>query len=422
MNIPSTAGSFSSRSTSIVRQYFKKPTTLIVAALSAASLVLQVIAKINTSIISIIVGAIVVACLFLIYFSSTKASIKPTPFFTTLQVLSTLQVIVTALATLAFFLGGLMAILSTDTIVNALLEHPERITFLPDGFDLNNLNPELISDFVSSMKIALFIGLLVITVILAIMVIYAASQTSFLKSCKRSCKEPNLFTDGASTYGTLSIVVAVLELVLIVVAFLVLNSGDKETFEEMGIDSTKVTFTLSVPVIAYLICDAVGTFLRGSLAKGWIPFAEENRTYVAQAPVTSRSPEANPIATFKSTTRQSNDAIKQSQPYLYGEDDKNSTQKKKSSYIPEELQNDYPPQQFDQTMGGGMMNDPFMGDPFAQPMPNGDPYAQPMPNGDPFAADPFAADPFAAPQQPPMGGNPYGMPNPNDANYNNGMM
>ena len=420
MNIPSTAGSFSSRSTSIVRQYFKKPTMLVVAGLSAACLVLQVVTKINANIVSLIVGAVVTACLFLIYFSSTKASIKPTPFFTTLQVLSTLQVIATALGTLAVLLGGILAILSTDMIVSAIKEHPENFT-LPGNADASQLDPEKLGEYISAMKIPLLIGLLLVSVFLVIVVIYAASQTSFLKSCKRSCKEPNLFTDGASTYGNLSIVVAILELVLIVVAFLLLNSGDSEALEDMGLDSSATTFKLTVPVIAYLICDAAGTLLRGNLAKGWIPFAEENRTYVAQAPITSRSPEANPIQTFKSTTRKSNDAIKQSQPYLYGEDDKNSTQKKKSAYIPEELQNDYPPQQFDQPMGGGMMNDPFMGDPFAQAMPN-DPYAQPMPNGDPFAADPFAADPFAAPQQP-MGGNPYGMPNPNDANtYNNGMM
>ena len=80
--------------------------------------------------------------------------------------------------------------------------------------------------------------------------------------------------------------------------------------------------------------------------------------------------------------------------------------------IPEELQNDYPPQ-YDQNMAG-IVGDPFMGDPFAQPAPQ-NPYDQ-----DPFAADPFAADPFA---QPPMGGNPYGgAPNPNDQGYNNGMM
>jgi len=388
---------------------------LIIAALAAACLVLEVVTK-SSSALGLIVSAVVVACLFLIYFASVKGSIKPTPFFLILQILSTLQVIITALAALATLLGGLVLVMSTDTIVQTLQEHPESLSGLPEGFDLSKIDPETITEFVSSMKIGLLIGVLILTVVLVVMVIYAASQTSFLKACKRSCKEPNLFTDGASTYGNLSIVVAILELVMIVVAFLLLNSGDTETFENLEIENTQVTnFQLTIPVIAYMICSAVGTFLRGSFAKGWIPFAEENRSYVATAPVTSRSAEANPIATFKSTTRRSNDAISQNQPYLYGEDDKNSTQKKKSSYIPEELQNDYPPQQFDQPMGGGMMNDPFMGDPFAQPMPNGDPYGQPMPNGDPFAADPFAA-------QQPMG-NPYGMPNPNDANpYNNGMM
>ncbi|MBQ2604475.1 MAG: hypothetical protein VZR27_12295 [Acutalibacteraceae bacterium] len=414
MNIQSTAGSFSSRSLSKVREYFKKPTMLIIAGLSAACLALQVITKMNTSMISIIISAVVVACLFLIYFSSLKGSLKPTPFFLTLQIISTLQVIVTALGAVVTLLGGLVLIMSTDTIVQAITEHPENFSgiFIGD-FDLSQLDPETLNETVSNMKVGLLIGLLIVTVFLVLMVVYVACQTSFLKACKRSCKEPNLFSDGASTYGNLSIVVAILQLVLIVVAFLILNSGDTDTLDDMGVDSTQLNFQLTVPMIAYLICDAAGTFLRGSFAKGWIKFAEENRSYVATAPVTSRAADASPIATFKSTTRKSNDAIKQSQPYLYGEDDKNSTQKKKSAYIPEELQNDYPPQQFDQPMGGGMMNDPFMGDPFAQPMP-------PMPNGDPFAADPFAADPFAAQQ--PMG-NPYGMPNPNDANpYNNGMM
>ena len=47
---------------------------LVVAGLSAACLVLQVVTKINANIVSLIVGAVVTACLFLIYFSSTKAS------------------------------------------------------------------------------------------------------------------------------------------------------------------------------------------------------------------------------------------------------------------------------------------------------------------------------------------------------------
>ena len=114
---------------------------LVVAGLSAACLVLQVVTKINANIVSLIVGAVVTACLFLIYFSSTKASIKPTPFFTTLQVLSTLQVIATALGTLAVLLGGILAILSTDMIVSAIKEHPENFT-LPGNADASQLDPE----------------------------------------------------------------------------------------------------------------------------------------------------------------------------------------------------------------------------------------------------------------------------------------
>ena len=288
---------------------------------------------------------------------------------------------------------GLVSILSIDTVVKYMVENVS-------GFE--SINVDELERNVTSFKPTLFLILGITVVILAIVLVYINAQTAFLKSCTRSCREPSLFTKGAKTYGNLSIVMALLQLVLIVMVYFTLK--DAETVANTGLNMNLDLNSIMMPFLVYYLLTAVTTFLKGTFAKGWEPFAKENEDYVyAAASSASHTPEANPIATYKSTTRRSNEAIKQSQPYLYGEEPNNDPNKK-SSYIPEELQNDYPPQYDQQPMG----NDPFMGDPFAQPM-------QPM-GSDPYAPDPFAQSPM---------GNPYGQPpmDPNSQNpYNNGFM
>lgn len=424
MSVPNSASSPYARNLNVVKMYFKKPMALIISILSLVVLVMnfvlsssshklaesmtETLSQLSESgadmtitsgssngILGYLFSGIVIVCFFMIYFFSASPGGSPFPFFKTLHILSVIELILTALGSLIIVIMGLVSILSIDTVVKYMVENVS-------GFE--SINVDELERNVTSFKPTLFLILGITVVILAIVLVYINAQTAFLKSCTRSCREPSLFTKGAKTYGNLSIVMALLQLVLIVMVYFTLK--DAETVANTGLNMNLDLNSIMMPFLVYYLLTAVTTFLKGTFAKGWEPFAKENEDYVySAASAASRSPEANPIATYKSTTRRSNEAVKQSQPYLYGEEPNNDPNKK-SSYIPEELQNDYPPQ-YDQQQGM-MGGDPFMGDPFANPM-------QPM-GGDPYASDPFAQSPM---------GNPYGQPpmDPNSQNpYNNGFM
>ena len=419
MSVPNSASNPYARNLNVVKMYFRKPMALIISILSLAVLVMDFMInssakKLQDSLMELVpadsgveitassssngvlgylISGVVVACFFMIFLFSKNPSGNPSPFFAVLHVMSVIELVVTALGSILIVVVGLVSILSIDTVATYAINN------IP-GFE--SINPDEIERSVQSFKPTLFLGLAIVVAILAVVLVYINAQTAFLKSCRRSCKEPSLFTKGASTYGNLSIVLALLQLVGIVVIYSALK--DAEGLAETGLNVSVDFSSILTPMLAYMIASALVTLFKGTFAKGWIPFSKENETYVySAASAASRSPEANTIATYKSTTRRANDAVKQSQPYLYGEEPNNDPNKK-SSYIPEELQNDYPPQ-FDQAQGG--MMDPFMGgDPFAQPM-------QPM-GGDPFGGDPFG--------QSPMGGNPYGQAPDTQNPYNNGMM
>ena len=421
MSVPVSASNALARNLNVVKMYFKKPTALLISILSLLTLILNflfnsksakpMVSGINSflssnqiayemsspnMVLTFLISGICAACFFMIYFSSAAPSGNPSIFFTVLHVISVIELIGLAIIALMTTIFGLVAILSVNTV----------ITFLGNNVEgMENLNVEEISRNIAAYKTSMFLSLGVWVALCAFFLVYVNAQTAFLKSCKRSCKEPSLFSKGANTFGNFSMIFALIQLVFVVVAYLSFNSTDSST------DSASISIDFSsftTIMLAYTLCNAIALFLKGSLAKNWVAFAKENEVYVPAA-AASRSPEANPIATYKATTRRSNDAIKQSQPYLYGEEE-NKDPNKKSSYIPEELQNDYP-EPYDQQPQGGMMNDPFM---------SGDPFS-----GDPFGQDPFAQSPMGNPYgQPPMG-SPYGRPpmNPNGGNpYNNGMM
>lgn len=420
MSVPVSASSTFARNLNVVKMYFKKPMALLISILSLLALILNflfntkasepIVVGINSflssnnitatisspnMILMFLISGICTACFFMIYFFSATPGGNPSIFFTVLHVISVIELIGSAIIALMTTIFGLVAILSVDTVIKFLGSNVEG---------MENLNVEEISRNIEAYKPSMFLSLGIWVVLCAFLLVYVNAQTAFLKSCKRSCKEPSLFYKGAKTYGNLSIVFALIQLVFVVIAYLTFNSTEGSTEVSFSIDFSSFTTMM----LAYTVCNAISLFLKGSFSKKWEPFAKENEVYVPAA-AASRSPEVNPIATYKATTRRSNDAIKQSQPYLYGEEE-NKDPNKKSAYIPEELQNDYP-EQYDQQPQGGMMNDPFM---------SGDPFS-----GDPFGQDPFAQSPMGNPYgQSPMG-NPYGQPpmDPNGGNpYNNGMM
>lgn len=419
MSIQASAGSSLARNLNVVKMYFKKPLALVISVLSLLSLVLNYmyaskaidpiaeglskyisnILKVDITIsppnliLLFLVAGICSACIFMIYLFSNNGSGNPSIFFTVLHSISVVELIVSAIIAIIFNIFLLLSLLSVETVVKFLINNVDQ---------LNNLDVEEISRKIEAYKTSGFIVLAISIALSVFFLVYVNSQTSFLKSCKRSCKEPSVHYKGASTFGNLSMVFALIQLVFVVVAYLTFNDAETADQTSMTIDFSSFS---SIMILA-TVCNGVCLFFEGSFAKNWEPFAKENENYMPSTAAT-RSPEANPMPTYKATTRRANDAIKQSQPYLYGEEPNNDPTKK-SAYIPEELQNDYPEPQYQQPPQGGMM-DPFMGsDPFA---------------GDPFGQDPFAQSPMGNPYAPM--GNPYGQPpmDPNGGNsYNNGMM
>ncbi len=410
MGISNTQSNPYARNLSVVKMYFKKPMALLICVVTLAVFILSIVASlqivdwsnnlwqslanaydvtldaqstVTINPLNFLISGIVLLCFFMIYFFSKSANGNPSFFFSVLHVFSAIYLVLSAIATVFILVVFLIAIFSTSSIANAVAS------------SMGSFDPAQFENIMSSFRITLIIMFLLVAVIMGVALFFINSQTAFLKSCKRSCNEPSLFTKGANAFGTLSIVMALLQLVFLVIVYLMFTS-----FEDFG----SLFGTLSFPMSYVVLCvlTPINTILKGIFAKGWVKFAQENESYVyAAASAASRSPEVNPIATFKADQRSSNSAIKQSQPYLYGEEE-NKDPNKKSSYIPEELQQDYPAQQYDQN-------------PFAAPMQFDPQYVQ-QPMQQPMQQEPFAQSPM---------GNPYGQPpmqNPNQNPYNNGMM
>lgn len=421
-NQMNSAGSLYARNLNVVKTYFRKPLSLVIAILSVAVLVLdfivnsrnteniqklaeflnmpsdQVPSSGGSNIISYLIMGVVIICFFMIYFISKNSnpSSSPAPFFTVLHVFSIIELIVVAIATIGVIVLAVSFMGMGSSLITSLVDqYPELFAY----DDIENI--------LDSFKVTILIIFALIVVIMAIGLFYINAQTAFLKSCIRSCKEPSLHSKGAKAYSILSVVMAVLMLVGLVIVFM-FTSGLSNDSSVTGNSSDYTLITTQSLILKILT--AIRLILLGTLASGYVKHIDENKDYAyAAAAAATRSPEVNPIATYTSNTRASNNAAQQSQPYLYGEEE-NKDPNKKSSYIPEELQQDYQQPQNDPFMqpqnpyGAPMQFDPQYG---GQP----DPFMQPMQPQDPFAQSPI--------------GNSYGQPiqNPNSQNpYNNGMM
>lgn len=422
-----------SKNLAIVKQYFKKPMTLIIGILSLATIITQImmssaLGKILPAImeaagqegttssssgnaLSYLISGVVTLCIFMIFLSSLTPSGGPTIWFTVLHVLSVLQLIFTALGALFTVLMEVIFIFSTNSIVKYMVN--ENIA----GFgEKTEEQIDQLSRNVESFKMTLIIALIATLVIYAIVLYYINSQTAFLKSVTLTCKNPMLKSKGAVPYGNLSVFIGVLSLVGVVIIYLLFGNASTSIFADMDLEINANLPDLSsimMPYLIYSVCSALYVVARGYFAKGWEKFAKENEQYVYEAANNvTRVSEQSPIPTFKSTTRNAKEARQQSQPYLIGEEeDKN----KKSSYIPEELQNDYNDGQMYGGQGGG-----------APQFGGAAPYGGGQFGGDPFSQSPMGGNPYGGQGGNPYGGqgaNPYGDPyGGNGGGYNNGMM
>ena len=170
----------------------------------------------------------------MIYFSSAAPSGNPAIFFTVLHVISVIELIGLAIIALMTTIFGLVAILSVSTV----------ITFLGNNVEgLENLNVDEISRNIEAYKPSMFLSLGIWVVFFAFVLVYVNAQTAFLKSCKRSCKEPSIFFKGAKTFGNLSMVFALIQLVFVVIAYLTFNSTETST------DSINIDFSSFVTIM-----------------------------------------------------------------------------------------------------------------------------------------------------------------------------
>lgn len=398
------------RNLNVIKTYFRKPICLVVAILSLVILLFEVIttmkapevtkanlsalglteilpAQIEEGVISftfsilialIVISAIVVICYFMTYFISKNSNPASSvvPFFTLLHAFSLIELILLAILTIGTVIFTVAFIAMGASMVAKLAQqYPTLLGSYP--------NAESLAD---AFKLTIVIVMGIIIVLMVIGLVYINAQTAFLQSCRRSCKEPSLHKKGAKVFCNLSFLYAVLALVFLVIFCLFSSNAGNSVISP--------SFFLIILIAARLL-------LLGTVASGFEKHVDNNAEYAyAAAAAATRSPEANPIATYKADTRAVNNASRQSQPYLYGEED-NKDPNKKSSYIPEELQQDYQQPQFDMQQnpyGAPMQFDPQFGQP--------DPYMAPQ--------DPFAQSPL---------GNQQPIQNPNSQNpYNNGMM
>ena len=369
--------------------------------------------------ISIVLNCIIAVCIFMIFLFSISPSGGPTIFFSILHVLSVIQLIITSLGAILFALVGVLFIFSTKSIMGS-------------SDIMSAENTEALTRNIEALRTTFIILFLIAFAIIALYLYYINAQTAFLKSVTLTCKNPQLKSKGAVPYGNISMVFGVIMLIVVVISYLLSGSGSEtssdESFGDLFVtlpafqdlfDSLKEKLTdvfskMNTATMVMNISNALALICIGFVAKGWEKFAKQNADLLFESVgAGARFSDNSPMPTFNSNTRASHDARQQSQPYLIGEE---TDPNKKSSYIPEELQNDYQePAMFGQQGGQpGFGGNPYGGAPFGQqggqPGFGGDPYGQPP------------ADPFAA--QPPMGGNPYGDPyNPGGpGGYNSGMM
>lgn len=403
------------RNLTIVKGFFKKPIVLCFALLSLAMFVVSIFNQMaanetaqeildvlsdfygkdlgtasnsgsSTNVLTFIITGITVLCFFMIYFmsQSSNPNVSPAPFFTILHVFSVIELVIVAISTV---------IMVIVTIIFAVA-------------DFSNLElEEYMSSSASYFKTTIVVALIICIACMLLAFFLFNSQTAFLKSCKRSCKEPALQKKGAKSYGNLCFVFAVLDLVGLLIVYLVMKSMS-DMFAEMMGGVSPSSFTISAVSLISSILPPVSYILRGVIAKSYAKYVDENAGYAyayAAAPAAARTTDANPIGTFNAQTRPTNNAIAQAQPHLYGEEE--DTSNRKSQYIPKEFQEDYTQQQVDPQQN-----------PYGAPMQYEPQFGQP----DPYGGVP--QDPYAAPQM----NYPYGQPVQNPDNYNpynnNGMM
>lgn len=409
-------GTPNARNLIIVKSYFKKPMALVIGLISLIMFVLSIISSAqaqqmaqeiyssfnisedvsvgsNSNILSFIISGVVVLCLLMIYCMSLSSNPKssPAPFFSILHVFSCIAMVATIIVSFIWAIFTIIFIVNGKTmcegIVNALTEQ---------GFPMSSEN---LLEMVEAFRVSFIILSVIILVALILSVFYYTNQTTFLKSCKRSCREPALQKKGASAYGNFSITLAILQLVMFVVVFLLLKmaaSTDDDLISSL-FGTASLSSVMGIGVVTTLL-QPIQQLLIGVYAKGYAKHVDENAQYsyaYAAASAASRGPEVNPIATFTTETRKSNNAIKQNQSYLYGEEEPATNEHKKSAYIPEELQEDYQPElQFDPQQnpyGMPMQFDPQFGQP--DPYANGAMPPQPMGYGQTYQ-DPDNQDPY----------------------------
>lgn len=434
------------RNLTIVKGFFKKPLVLVFGLISLASLICSIIYQskvydlvqnfinklyslmeksgtLNSyvetynfpkqppvfgfgagDIVAFLITGVTVLCFFMIYFFShtSNPSISPYLPFKILHIFSVVELVLGAL-------GGVILLIFTVVLA-----------FSSASAFQGTAGSEL-GTYFDAFKVTIIVFMIIVLAVYVLYLFFLNSQTAFLKSCERSCNEPMIQKKGAKTYGTLSIIFGVISMVGVVLSFLSKDysvNSIKDAIalfiipitgnsEELADALSPLSTVMTIASVSSMLT-ALSLFVRGIIARGYHNYASENAEYVyAAASAARRAPEANPIATYKADQRVSNNAIHQSQPYLYGEEEENNNEPKKSQYIPKELQEDYPQQQqFDpqqQPFGVPMQFDPQFNQPDPYGMPQQDPYMQPM-----------------------MGGNPYGgqpVQNPDSPTpYNNGMM
>ena len=204
MSVSTSASNNGSRSIVIVKQYFKKPMTLVVAILSLVTIAAEFLLsskaaefldEIATAVqsmtgqtqeitttssgnaLSYILSGIITLCIFMIFFSSLSSNGKPTIWFQILHALSVIQLIFTAIGALFVVVLEVVFVFSTKTIVQYMINSNIG------GFgEFTEEQTEALYRSVSSFRTSLIIVLLITLVIYGVILYYINSQTAFLKS------------------------------------------------------------------------------------------------------------------------------------------------------------------------------------------------------------------------------------------------
>ena len=149
------------RNLNVVKMYFRKPMALIISILSLATLLanflvnskakefsdsiveflqkygseqnanVEISAGSSDNVLGFLISGVCIACFFMIYLFSSTPNGNPTIFFATLHILSVIQLILSALASLLIVIFGLVSILSINSFIVAILllqsSHNNRI-------------------------------------------------------------------------------------------------------------------------------------------------------------------------------------------------------------------------------------------------------------------------------------------------------